>query len=179
MKDVMLNKKEVEEITFQELSKMWMFGKGIKVKQSTYEKYQYLLDKYILPHLGAISAKNLNTQLIDQKMEKLYFSGKKEHLSVSLMKNVVYVVKAILRYSARIGKAESIEVTFELPSPSIEEIETLSRVQITQLLNCILEENNNNNLGILISLCTGVRLGDEHVIIRLKLDEPSKYAGLS
>lgn len=28
-------------------------------------------------------------------------------------------------------------------------------------------------------LGTGCRMGDDHVIIRLKLDKPSKYAGLS
>jgi hypothetical protein len=26
---------------------------------------------------------------------------------------------------------------------------------------------------------TGMRIGDDHVIIKLKLDKPSKYAGLS
>lgn len=36
-----------------------------------------------------------------------------------------------------------------------------------------------NGLVLMIMLNTGVRVGDEHVIIRLKLDKPSKYAGLS
>ncbi len=159
MKDIVL-KEESEEITFQELSKMWLFGKGIKVKQSTYQKYQYLLDKYILPYLGDISVKNLNTQLINQKMEELYFTGEKEHLSLSIMKSVLYIVKAVLKYSACIGKMNLMEVTFELPSPSMEETETLSKVQITQLLNCISQEKSDNNLGILICLCTGVRIGE-------------------
>lgn len=160
MKDVALKKEESKEITFQKLSEMWLYGKGIKVKQSTYEKYQYLLDKYILPYIGAISTRNLNTQLINNKMQELYFAGEKEHLSLSIMKSVLYVVKAILKYSACIGKTDLMEVTFELPNSSIEETETLSKVQITQLLNCISEENNNNNLGILICLCTGVRIGE-------------------
>lgn len=30
-----------------------------------------------------------------------------------------------------------------------------------------------------LALETGMRIGDDHVIIRLKLDKPSKYAGLS
>ena len=30
-----------------------------------------------------------------------------------------------------------------------------------------------------VLLDTGLRCGDDHVIIRLKLDKPSKYAGLS
>lgn len=160
MKNAVLKKEEIEEITFRELSNMWLFGKGIKVKQSTYEKYQYLLDKYILPYLGMVSTINLNTQLLNQKIEELYFAGEKEHLSLSIMKSILYVVKSILKYSVCIGKMEPVEITFELPSPSIEEMETLSKVQMIQLLNCISEENNNNNLGILISLCTGVRLGE-------------------
>lgn len=158
MKDIVLEKEE--EITFQELSKMWLFGKGIKVKQSTYEKYQYLLDKYILPCLGTISAKRLNTQLVNQKIEELYFTGKKEHLSASVMEGVLYVVKAILKYSVCMGKIDAIEITFELPSHSIKEIETLTKTQIIQLLNCVSKESNDNNLGILITLCTGVRLGE-------------------
>ncbi len=35
------------------------------------------------------------------------------------------------------------------------------------------------NIGILLMFATGIRVGDDHVIIRLKLDKPSKYAGLS
>lgn len=34
-----------------------------------------------------------------------------------------------------------------------------------------------NVLAVLF--CTGMRSGDDHVIIRLKLDKPSKYDGLS
>lgn len=30
-----------------------------------------------------------------------------------------------------------------------------------------------------VMINTGMRVGDDHVIIRLKLDKPSKYAGLS
>ena len=42
-------------------------------------------------------------------------------------------------------------------------------------------ENNQDllNLGLLLLFKTGLRIGDDHVIIRLKLDKPSKYAGLS
>lgn len=32
---------------------------------------------------------------------------------------------------------------------------------------------------VALLLCTGMRIGDDQVIIRLKLDKPSKYAGLS
>ena len=32
---------------------------------------------------------------------------------------------------------------------------------------------------IIFALSTGLRVGDDHVIIKLKLDKPSKYAGLS
>lgn len=172
MKDMVL--KNEEEITFQELSEMWLFGKGIKVKQSTYSKYKYLLDSYILPYLGMLPAKNLNTQLVNQKIEELYFTGGKEHLSISIMKGILYIVKAILKYSVCIGKIDLIEVTFELPSPFVKEIETLSNVQIIQLLKYILKENSHNNLGILITLSTGVRLGEVCSLQKKDIDFPNK-----
>ena len=34
-------------------------------------------------------------------------------------------------------------------------------------------------LAVKINFLLGLRVGDDHVIIRLKLDKPSKYAGLS
>lgn len=160
MKNDVWKKAETEDITFQELGKMWLFRKKIKVKQSTYEKYQYLLDKYIFPYLGTISIENLNTQIVNQKIEELYFMNENGHLSISIMKSILYIVKAILKYSAYLGKMDLIEITFELPSPSIKEMEILSKAQIAELLNCISKENNDNNLGILISLCTGVRIGE-------------------
>lgn len=174
MKEIILGKEENDEITFQDLSKKWLFGKEIKVKQSTYEKYQYLLDRYILPYLGEIPAKGLNTQLVNRKIEELYFTGEKEHLSISIMEGVLYVIKAVLKYSRCIGKTDSIEITFELPSPSIEEIKTLSNVQIIQLLNCVSLECNDNNLGILITLGTGMRLGEVCSLQKKDIDFSNK-----
>jgi hypothetical protein len=41
------------------------------------------------------------------------------------------------------------------------------------------ENKPETKMAFLLLYWTGMRIGDDHVIIRLKLDKPSKYAGLS
>ncbi len=41
------------------------------------------------------------------------------------------------------------------------------------------EKGSRSYLMFQLLFWTGMREGDDHVIIRLKLDKPSKYAGLS
>lgn len=57
---------------------------------------------------------------------------------------------------------------------------TLTRQEYRRLVKTAQALGKRRLEMILQTICaTGMRVGDEHVIIRLKLDKPSKYAGLS
>ena len=56
---------------------------------------------------------------------------------------------------------------------------TITHEQYLDLLEYLRKKKNPAILPIQIAYYTGLRIGDEHVIIRLKLGKPSKYAGLS
>ncbi len=56
----------------------------------------------------------------------------------------------------------------------------LTKEEYIKLVKTAQEQGKKQLAMILQTIAaTGIRISDEHVIIRLKLDEPSKYAGLS
>ena len=57
--------------------------------------------------------------------------------------------------------------------------EVFSEDEMPIMIDYLKKNLDAKNIGILLMFATGIRVGDDHVIIRLKLDKPSKYAGLS
>lgn len=155
---------------FTDLSNLWLNSKKAKLKLSTFSKYQYLLKDYILPEIGFLLLSQLDTKVLDFAMERIYYKNEKEHLSNSLMKCILYIINAILKYGARGKYNNAVLAEFELPRNDMEEIITLTSEQETRLITHILSKKSDNNLGILISLYTGIRIGEVCSLQRKDVD---------
>lgn len=51
-------------IIFRDLAKNWLNSTKIRVKESTYARYNNQVQKHILPHLGKYQASKISTELI-------------------------------------------------------------------------------------------------------------------
>ena len=89
----------VEQITFKDLSELWILNKKEKIKQSTYIKYVSLLEHYINSEIGECVVKELETLILDKAMRNIYWRDTAHHLSYSLMKSILFVTNMVKRPS--------------------------------------------------------------------------------
>jgi len=148
-----------QPMDFEELCKTWLQSKQLRIKHSTYEKYEYLLGSYIIPKMGNISIKNINLIEIEERIRKIYYE-KNNRLSVSTMKSVIYIVNAVLNYGTRLQYFQIQKAVFELPKTSEKEIIVLSKQEEFKLIDYLYHHITENSLGIMIALFTGMRLGE-------------------
>lgn len=159
-----------ENATFEELSRLWIFNKKEKLKQSTYLKYYYLIDRYINPVIGNFQLFSLGIQTVDAAINKIYWKNTQEHLSYSLIKSIIFVTNSILNYGKRLQLMEHLEITFEVPKNESHEIMVLSDSNIKKLVEYTIQHPSDNSLGILFCLYTGLRIGEICALQRSDID---------
>lgn len=162
VKEMTLKSTSISNIPFNfaDLSTEWLINKSYKVKVSTTQKYELILSTHIIPILGKIKLAEISTAFLNQCITELYQS-KKEKLSDSSLHSIKYLIKAIISYGVSHEYIPNVHFTFEFAkSIDVSKIQILNQSQEHVILQQTLNKQNPNNLGILISLGTGMRLGE-------------------
>jgi len=152
--------KPILNVSVNELSQLWFSEVKRIRKYSTYRKYLDIYENYIQRELGNLSVTELTSEQVMQILPI--------ELSESIHKSIYSVLNQMLRYgSINLGIAG-----FRLHSYSsckkTEPIEILSLSEQKKLLQYLYADVNRDNLGIIICLSTGLRLGE---ICSLKWDD--------
>ena len=133
----------------------WLLFKKNTIKSSTYYKYNYLIQKYILSFF-----KNKNIYFFLNYDFNAYIEYLTNILSAKTTKDVIAIFKSILKY---IERKYNIDYKLDLissPKSEQDEVKILKEEERIKLEEYILESNNLKYIGILISLNTGLRLGE-------------------
>ena len=149
-------------MNFYDLSKEWLANKSYKVKESTAQKYELILSTHIIPAFGNIMLSELSTAYLNQHITELY-QKKREALSFSSLRIITFIIKAIVSYGMANEYFPPIYFTFEFSNKNtsdLSNIQILDQIQETAILEQTQLKQNPNNLGILISLGTGMRIGE-------------------
>lgn len=147
----------LEEITFSRGYEEWLSSKKNQVKESTYLTYKFKARKHLVPDLGN---KNL-LELLDFDMGS-YIDSKKNNSEnkESTIKDCVMLLKSILKF---LRKKYSIPFDLDFsfrPSNSLNEISVFNDKERIKLVKCLNNSNDFKTLGILISLFSGLRIGE-------------------
>lgn len=148
-----------EEIIFKKIALEWLSTKQLMVKSSTYNKYSYLLSNHILPQFGALEVSGYNIGRFESGLKSIAYSQERK-LSRSTMKSILYIVKAIIKYGYRYGFNSNIDFEFDITDDKTYESAVLSPQEEDLLLKYLYENTSIRNLGIILSLTTGLRLGE-------------------
>ena len=126
------------------------------VKLKTYLFYLQIVENYI-PKLDCqITNKNLN----------FFILSLKEKYSFSTTKLVKSLINRSLKFAFDNGKiCEKISISIQLKNQQVRKVEALEKQEQAKLENYILENEKKYHYGILLSLYTGLRLGE---VIALK-----------
>ena len=140
--------------SFPEVAAAWKADKRQWVKPSTYAIYVRLLNLYILPSFGGERPQNAGA--VQTFADSLLERG----LSVKTVRDTLLVLKMILRHGADAGAWPLLESKVHYPPTGKRTPTILSRPQQRMLMDYLQSHFSFQNLGILICLHSGLRIGE-------------------
>lgn len=143
-------------VTVKELFDEWLSAIKLKVKPSTYANYKMKADKHILPNFGTLRYENITVQSVHEFIERKLKSG----LSAKYVADIVIVFKSMAKYISKIHGFRNPVQDVVIPKSEHSEMKLLSEIQQNQLCRYLLNNLNNTSLCILLSLYTGLRVGE-------------------
>ncbi len=160
--DILLNLERIKKesrnckYTFNYYIDLWLNSIKFMVKKSTYAHYHSIVKNHIAKELGEIKISCLSSGIIESFINKKFESGRIDHkggLSNKTVRDIVVVLRQILSYA-------NININFKLPKLKKKQINILSKEEQKKLEQKIIELNTSYSIGILVSLYTGMRLGE-------------------
>lgn len=151
------------ERTLKEVILLWMDANKIKHKGATETKYENLIEKHILPELGSLRISSVTTFRLNDFMEKKLESGRLDNkggLSASYVRMIMLIITSALQFAVNEQMCQPLKTPIHKPSPQKHELPILCVAEQKKLEFQLVHEINNTKLGILLSLHTGLRIGE-------------------
>lgn len=148
-------------LTVSELFSVWLVSRKNNVKQSTYVNYKFLFDSYLCEGLGSHRVDSINAFMLNRYVDELLESGGKndQGLSEVTVQAVMIMLRSVLEYG---------ELEYDLPNPAKNvslpkvkntEIAPFTSAEMMKIRNAAIN-GDSYDLGILLSLYTGLRIGE-------------------
>lgn len=147
---------------FSVIASEWLESIKSQTKESTYNKYQNMLTNYILPLYGEQTLDRITYDFIESCCNsQLVSGGKKEAgLSSKTVSDVLSIVRSILKFAIKKGLYVPCDGSSIQIKRSAKSMRVLSKTEQAQLCNYLLSEPEPCNIGILVCLFTGLRVGE-------------------
>ena len=148
--------------SFQSISEEWLEWISPNLKTSSKVRYMNILKIHLLPEFGNKNIKDISWEdAIAFRNKLLYTGGKKGNgLSPKTVSNILAVFKNIISYATNI-KCIEIKELGKIPVKLPQKHLRVFSLEEQQRLNHYLRTNLNLvNLGILLTLYTGLRVGE-------------------
>ena len=155
---------------FSDVVALWKADKKRYVKRSTYATYCTLIRSHLLPELGR--KEDIREEDVQEFVNRKLADG----LSRKTVRDILVILKMILRYGAKHGllPERQIEVVFP-PERENHEVQVLTLANQRRLMNYVKENPGYLNLGILICLTAGLRIGE---VCALQWDDVDVASGI-
>ena len=141
--------------TIREIALAWKSDKQRYVKQSTYAAYLLILENHLLSSFG-------DYDFLSEKLVQEFVLQKLENgLSVKTVKDILIVLKMVMKFGVKNEWMNYCEWDIKYPtSETNKNLEVLTIAHHKKILDFIKENFTFRNLGIYISLTTGLRIGE-------------------
>ncbi len=143
------------QTTFQNLAQLWSQTKQPFVKYSTMCAYRLTLRTHLLPRFGQM------TQIEESDVQDFIIDKMSRGLSKKTVRDIVAVLRAIVKYGARQNLFSW--GNWQLYYPTMEsgnKLPVLSLNHQRKLMTYLIKQPTPRNIGILLALCTGMRIGE-------------------
>lgn len=159
-----LKQAENAKITVKMAVELWLSGKRLFAKPSTYAKYVHTVRSHILPHLGEMSVAEINTGYLTEYLRMLLQEGRVDStggLAPKTVHDIYVIIRSILKLAEetwdtanRVSRVSNLwRRTVYVPI-----LDPASREKLESWL--FKNREDKRCLGILLCLYTGMRLGE-------------------
>lgn len=138
-----------------EVINLWKIDKKQYIKKSSFSAYTLLIENHLLPVFG-------NKYAIEEDhVQRFVFQKLETGLSHKTIKDILIVLKMVLKFGAKNKWLEYIPFDIQFPTEREKHtIEVLSRANQKKIMNYIQEHFTFRNLGVYICLSAGMRIGE-------------------
>lgn len=153
-----------KKIFYKDWIYSWLIEKKDYIKESTYANYSNNIFNHIIPNLGDYTLNELNHKIIQDFLLELSKNGKKNGsggLSEKTIKDITIIVKGSIKKGINEDKIKHIELTFNYPKENKDKnIYILTKHEQNKLTDYVINNLTSRNIGILLSLYSGIRIGE-------------------
>ncbi len=151
------------EKTFEDILYMWLETNHLKYKGATELKYAYLINRHIVPELGKMNIKQLNTFVINKFIEEKLASGRLDHkggLSNTYVRSIALIINASLQFAMNEELCIPLKLSIHKPPIPSKKKLALTIKEQQQIEKKLMSEIDETKLGIMLSLYMGLRIGE-------------------
>lgn len=147
---------------FSSLALEWFESIKLHTKKSTQNKYYNMLTNYILPKYGNQTFDKITYEFVESHCKFLLKSGGKREqgLAPKTVSDVLSIIRSVTKYATKKG----IYIACDLSAIQVKQAPKSMRVfnimEQDKLCKYILETVDPCNIGILVCLFTGLRIGE-------------------
>lgn len=155
-------------LSFTQVVSLWKADKRRWVKPSSYAIYVQIVNKHILPFFENLPPEELGEEAIQRFSDTLLARG----LSLNSVRDALMILKMIIRFGEKLSAWPHLLYDIHFPT-TIEqkcEVPVLSAADQRKLLSYISGNFSFRNLGILICLYSGLRIGEVCALLWKDLD---------
>ena len=164
--------------TLQELSFEWLGCAKLRIKESSYCCCEKIVTKHIIPYFKQIKYCELNTPKINAFIEYLLSNGMSNGiggLSAKTVHDIIVAMRSIAKYSEQEYGLRNPMCSISMPKIQRNEISVLNESERKNLQNHLVNNLNNTNIGILLTMYSGMRIGE---ICALKWSDIDLQSGI-
>ena len=142
-------------VNFNKIVENWLKIKKMDIKKSSYHNYEYMINRYIMPFLEGKKLVELEKYNFNDLVNKLSLE-----LSPKTVRDIICILKSILHYIENEYKCHLKIEKIKYPKQDADNIIIFTDCEKKRIEKYCMKKNNLKELGILICLNTGLRIGE-------------------
>ena len=150
-------------VLYSEILSAWLQSTRINVKESTYMRYKHLVEKHIAPYLGAYQLNRISSQLVERYVDDKLKNGRVDGnggLSHKTVTDIITIIRSSMDYASYNGFGVACNLSKLSVKKRDKEMRVLTVQEQKSLTSILLFETDLTKVGVLISLYTGIRIGE-------------------
>lgn len=148
-------------MTLNEVFSLWSVAKSRQVKESSIATYKGIYDNKIRPIFGSEDISLLNKKFI----QNIIFQFLDDGLSAKYCNDVLILFRMVMRYASEELDEEIPDVSWRMKFPTDSNrdksrVERYTHEEYRKIVDYAMDNPSPKNLGILLTICTGMRIGE-------------------
>lgn len=136
---------------------LYVQAKKTYLKESTYARYSNLIDNHIKETIGLKEMNDLTNKDFQLFCDEELAKG----TSIIVIREIILLIKLAIKREAKINGTQPLFINLDLPSiTKKKKIQILSRNDQKSIINYIMKNEKQKYSGIILSLLTGLRIGE-------------------